>query len=409
VWVNLAVVVRTVGALLAQLDPALEDAAATLGASPWRRFRHVVLPLAWPAVLAAASIVFLFCFTSFGIARVLAGPAHPTLEVEIWRRATQAFDLRIACALAVLQLLVVGAAMAWAARLQRRAARPVQLRTAAGLRPPRTARQRLLVGAVAIASTVVVVIPVAMVVLRSFRVRSRWSLSAWSAVLHGPTRGTGAAAPVLADPLATVTTSLRIALAATVIAVVVGGLAAVAIDANQRAGRWLDTGLMLPLGTSAVVVGFGLLITFDQAPLDLRGSSIMLPLGQALVAIPFVVRAMLPTLRAIDPDLRHAAATLGAAPLRAWREVDLPILRRAIGAAAGFAFAISLGEFGATSFLTRAGNETIPIGISRLLGRPSTFNLAQAFVLTTLLIALTTAVVLVFDLLREGRGVPGGR
>jgi len=248
-----------------------------------------------------------------------------------------------------------------------------------------------------------------MVVLRSFRVRSRWSLRAWSAVLHGPTGGTGAAAPVLTDPLATVTTSLRIALAATVIAVVVGGLAAVAIDANQRAGRWLDTGLMLPLGTSAVVVGFGLLITFDQAPLDLRGSSIMLPLGQALVAIPFVVRAMLPTLRAIDPDLRHAAATLGAAPLRAWREVDLPILRRAIGAAAGFAFAISLGEFGATSFLTRAGNETIPIGISRLLGRPSTFNLAQAFVLTTLLIALTTAVVLVFDLLREGRGVPGGR
>jgi thiamine transport system permease protein len=242
-----------------------------------------------------------------------------------------------------------------------------------------------------------------MVVMRSFRIRSQWSFAAWRAVLRGPGHGVGAAAPVLTDPLATVGASLRIALAATIIAVVVGGLAATAIEANRRAGRWLDTGLMLPLGTSAVVVGFGLLITFDRAPFDLRGSAIMLPLGQALVAIPFVVRAMLPTLRAVDPDLRHAAATLGASPARTWREVDLPMLRRAIGVAAGFAFAISLGEFGATSFLTRAGNETIPIGIARLLGRPSTLNLAQAFVLTTLLIAMTTAVVLAFDLLREGR------
>jgi thiamine transport system permease protein len=362
-----------------------------------------VLPLAWPSIVAAASIVFLFCFTSFGIARVLAGPAHPTLEVEIWRRATQAFDLRIACALAVLQLLVVGAAMAWSARVQRRAARPVQLRSTARLRIARTARQRLLVGAVGVATAVVVVVPIAMVVMRSFRIRSQWSLAAWRAVLRGPGHGVGAAAPVLTDPLATVGASLRIALAATVIAVAVGGLAATAIEANRRAGRWLDTGLMLPLGTSAVVVGFGLLITFDRAPFDLRGSAIMLPLGQALVAIPFVVRAMLPTLRAVDPDLRHAAATLGASPARTWREVDLPMLRRAIGVAAGFAFAISLGEFGATSFLTRAGNETIPIGIARLLGRPSTLNLAQAFVLTTLLIAMTTAVVLAFDLLREGR------
>lgn len=101
---------------------------------------------------------------------------------------------------------------------------------------------------------------------------------------------------------------------------------------------------MLPLGVSAVTVGFGFLITLDEPPLDLRTSWILVPLAQALVGVPFVVRTMLPVLRAVDGRLREAAAVLGASPLRAWREVDLPLVRRALLIAAGFAFAVSLGS-----------------------------------------------------------------
>ena len=157
---------------------------------------------------------------------------------------------------------------------------------------------------------------------------------------------------------------------------------------------------MLPLGTSAVTVGFGLLITMDRRPLDLRGSWVLIPIAHAVVAVPFVVRAVLPSLRSIDPRLRDAAATLGAAPGRVWREIDLPFLRRALVAGAGFAFAISLGEFGATSFLTRVGDQTMPIAIGRLLGRPSALNLSQAYALATVLMVLTLAAVLAVDRLR---------
>ena len=132
-------------------------------------------------------------------------------------------------------------------------------------------------------------------------------------------------------PLDTITTSLRYAVAATVLAVGLGVLAAGAIAYGR--GRWrrrlLDTGLMLPLGTSAVTIGFGLLITMDRAPLDLRGSWIIIPIAHALVAMPFVVRAVLPSLRAIDPHLREAAAVLGARPARIWSEVDPPMVGRA--------------------------------------------------------------------------------
>ena len=106
------------------------------------------------------------------------------------------------------------------------------------------------------------------------------------------------------------------------VATAVARLAAAAgLDADHR-GRWS----VLPLGVSAVTVGFGFLIVFDTPPLDLRTSWWIIPIAHALVALPFVVRATVPTLRSIDPRLREAAAVLGAAPVRVWREVDLPVV-----------------------------------------------------------------------------------
>lgn len=406
VWVNLAVVIRTVGASVAQLDPALGDAAATLGAGPWRTMRHVTLPLLRPAIAASGSIVFLFCLTSFGIARLLGGPTRPTLEVEIWRATTQRLDLRAASVLALVQLVAVLVMMgAWTA-VQARSSRAYSMRTVQHIRTARSGTGRFLVIGVAALTTIIAITPLMVLVMRSLHTGARqWSLDAWRAVFgHAPRPIPGAVAQARA-PWESLLTSLRIGAVATVISVVIGTLAACAIAYARRGSRVLDTGLMLPLGTSAVTVGFGLLITFDRAPIDLRGSWIMLPLGQALVALPFVVRVVLPTLRAIHPGLREAAATLGAPPRRVWREVDLPVLRRAIGVAAGFAIAMALGEFGATSFLTRTGNETAPIVIARLLARPSQLNLATSSALATLLAAATLVVILLIDRLRGERRV----
>jgi len=178
------------------------------------------------------------------------------------------------------------------------------------------------------------------------------------------------------------------------IATAIGFLAAVAINTSPRLGKLLDAGLMLPLGTSAVTIGLGMLITFDKPPFDWRASWWLIPLGHALVAVPFVVRAMLSVLRAIPRDLRAAASTLGAAPLHAWWQVDARALRRPLLAGAGFSAAISLGEFGATTVLTRSGRETLPIAIGRLLGRAGGLPRAQGFAIATILLVLTTVIVM---------------
>jgi thiamine transport system permease protein len=155
-------------------------------------------------------------------------------------------------------------------------------------------------------------------------------------------------------------------------------------------------------------VGFGFLIALDQ-PVDLRASPWLVPAAQAVVALPFVVRTMTPVLRSIDPRLREAAAVLGASPARAWREVDLPLVRRALLVAAGFAFAISLGEFGATTVIARADTPTVPVAIDRLLGRPGSLNVGQAFALSVVLMVITAAAVLLVDHVRRRDQLDPGR
>ncbi|HEY5664227.1 MAG TPA: iron ABC transporter permease [Ilumatobacter sp.] len=399
---NLAVVVRTVGAVWEQLPPDLEHAAATLGASPWRVVTHVTLPLLRPALSAAAAIVFLFTFTSFGVIRVLGTAGTATIEVEVWRRATQLGDVGGAAVLALLQLVALALVVVWSGRLQRRHSHTIGLQGAFA-RPRPVGRQRPAVAAGVGGALVVVTLPLLALVERSLRVDGAYSLAAWRSLGDDEIR------PGLRlgiDPLEALGNSATTAAWATVFAVVIGVLASVAIAALGRSGRWLDTGLMLPLGTSAVTIGFGMLITFDVAPVDWRAAWWLVPVGHALVAAPFVVRATLGVVRSIDPDLRAAAATLGAQPIRAWAATTLPFLRRPIAAGAGLAAAISLGEFGATSFLSRSGSETLPIAIERLLARTGRLFQAQAFALSAILAAATVAIVIAVDAgsLLETRG-----
>lgn len=399
VFFNYAVVVRTVGGLWSLLDPRLEEAARVLGASRWRAFREVTLPLLTPAIAASAAIVFLFTFTSFGVVLILGGPGRATIEVEIHRATTQLLDLPLASTLALLQLVAVLAALSVYGRLTRRA--QVQQRLVASdttrRRPRGRAERGLLVGNLVVIIGLVLS-PLAVLVERSLVTADGYGWDNWRRLL------TDDASTVLAVPAAeAVRNSLLFGVSATVVALVVGALAASAatLDRGRLTGL-VDRALMVPLGTSAVTVGFGFLIALDR-PLDLRGSPLLVPLAQALIATPFVVRTLLPVLRSIDRRLREAAAVLGAAPLRVWREVDLPIVGRALLVAAGFSFAIAVGEFGATVFVARANLPTMPVAIFRLLGRPGVANFGQAMAMSTLLAALTAAALLAIDRLRVGQ------
>lgn len=395
VFFNVSVVVRTVGAFWEAVDPRREEAAAALGASPWQVFRTVTLPALRPGIVSAASVVFLFCATSFGVVLTMGGLRYANVETEIYLLTTQELDLTGAAALSVLQVLVITGLLALSARV-RRTAGPVS-RTARRLPVPRGRHLPVLLWAGLV--VVFLMTPIASMVLASLRRGDAWGLANYRAL-----GSTGERNALLVPATEGLSNSLQIALVASLVALALGTTVAFLVS-RPGAGRGtalLDGVFMLPLGVSAVTVGFGFLITLDRPPIDLRSSALLIPVAQAMVALPLVVRTVVPVLRSIDDRQRQAAASLGAGPLRVLLTVDVPVAWRALLAAAGFAFAVSLGEFGATSFLARDDSPTLPVVIYRLIGHPGAENFGMAMAASVVLAATTAAVMLAVQRLRVG-------
>ena len=367
VFFNLAVVVRTVGSLWAGIDRRREEAAAALGASPLQVLRTVTLPALLPGIVSAASVVFLFCATAFGVVLTLGGLRYATVETEIYLLTTQLLDLQGAAALSVLQLVVVSVLLYGAQRTRARREHALD-RTGERDATRRPRRRDLPVLALTTLVLGLVAAPLLTLLLRSLRVGDTWGLAHYRDLT-----GTGQGSALLVPVSTALANSWRVAVDATLLAMLLGVLVSLAVSRRPRArsGRravaLLDSVFMLPLGVSAVTLGFGFLVTLDRPPLDLRSSAVLVPIAQAMVALPLVVRTLVPVLGSLEPRQRQAAASLGASPLRLALSVDLPVLWRPLVAATGFAFAVSLGEFGATSFLARPENPTLPVVIYQLV------------------------------------------
>jgi thiamine transport system permease protein len=389
VFFNYAVVVRSVGSFWAGLDHRLEEQARVLGAGRIRTFWEITLPRLRPVLAAAGSIVFLFSFTSFGVVLVLGGPRRATVETEIYRYAVTRIDFTSAAAVAVLQLLAVLALVTLATRLER--SRPATTAIARPAPPLRRSTRFANYGSM----LVLLGLPIAVVIERSFAVGGRYGLDHYRALNTRVPQLPAAATTALRN-------SILYAFVAMALAVLIGSIASLVVVHGRRwLSRVFDLGLTIPLGTSAVTIGFGMIIALDEPPLDFRTSSWIVPIAHSLVGVPFVVRTMVPVLRRIDPRLREAASVLGASPRRVRREVDLPIASRGMVVGAAFAFAVSIGEFGATSFLPRRPDTlTAPQALFRLLSTPGELLRGQAMALAVVLMALVAVAVFAIESVR---------
>ena len=201
-------------------------------------------------------------------------------------------------------------------------------------------------------------------------------------------------------PIDAVKNSLTYASLTVLISLLLGFPVASVLARPGRMERFLDPLLMLPLGASAVTLGLGYIISFNQPPLSLLKSPWLVPIAHSTIALPFVIRSLQPALAAIPDDYRKAAAVLGAAPLKAWLSVTWPIVGRATLAAGTFAFTVSLGEFGATSILARPDNPTLPLAIYRFLSQPGGLNYGQAMAMASLLMVVATLAILLIEKIR---------
>ncbi len=408
IFYNYTIVLRLVGGFWQHLDPRLEQGATMLGATRLQTLLRVTLPLLLPVVGAAALLVFMFSFTSFGVIVILGGARMATLEVEIYRQTAQLLRLDSAATLALIQALCTLLLSLIYARLATRTAVPLELQAREiTSRRPRSLAARLLVGLNSLLIVLLLGAPLLALVVRSLLAAPGsaypFTLTAYSALTENRT---GSA--FFVPPTSALFNSLRIAATTTMLALLVGIPAAYLLQSRQKLRErplftttLLDALFMLPLGISAVTLGLGYLVALNTLGLgSLRASPWLVPLLHSLVALPFVIRALLPALRARTPHQREAAAMLGATPLIAWLRVELPQLAPALATGAIFAFTVSMGEFGATLLLARPETPTIPVMIFRFLGQPGAINYGQALAMSSILMLTTALGFLLLERLR---------
>ena len=378
VFYNVAVVIRIVGGFLASYNPRIEEAAQNLGANRWQVLRYIALPMALPAIGAAAALTFLYTFTSFGVVLILGGARFATLEVEIYRQTSQLLRLDVSTSLALVQMLVTLIVSWMSSHLSMQANVTSEAFVGEVRKSPRTLASKALVIGSAAFVVVVLVVPLVALALRSLNLEG--DPLRYFAALNENARSSFFFVP----PLMAIRNSLLFGIVTAMLAMSLGLPLAYSIARNPSlVARLIDRALLLPIGTSAVTLGLGFIITFNQQPLELRTSPILLPLAHTLAALPFVVRAVVPAIRAFDPRLREAARGLGAGSFDVLRLIDLPILAAPFAAATIFAFVISLGEFGSSLLITRPEFPTMPVVIYTFLGQPGALNYASSGVGST--------------------------
>ena len=384
VFYNFAIALRIITSYWSALGFQTEEAARTLGAGEWAVWRDIRLPLIRPALFSAGLLVFIFTFTSFGVVLILGGIRFATLEVQIYYQAVSIFNLPLAAALSLVQIAVMSLMLVLYTRSQKQV-RPAFASSASIARPIKTKRQRLVVGAVIAFMCLLLFTP-----LLALTVRSLWTGGALDATNFLALVQRSRGSLLFIPPIESVWNSLRFALLAMLSALTLGIIAAFMIQRSLRLSRLADPLFMLPLATSAVTLGFGFVVALDEPPLNLRSSWLIIPVSHTLVALPFVIRSILPSLRAIPQSIPEAARVLGARPLDLLLTIDLPLISRGLAVGATFAFTVSMGEFGASLFVARPESVTIPVVIYRLIGDPGLSSYRQALAMSVILMLVCT-------------------
>lgn len=368
---NLCLVVRAGVDALGQVSASRVAAARTLGATPWRVFWRVEWPAILPWLASAVCLVFLYCFSGFGLALILGGQKYATVEVEIYTLVAHELKLAQAGALALCMLLLTGTVALVYAAMERRLATPARTDVIARRRPAGVWQWACVAAALAVL-VFFCALPLLAILARALGA----GRGAWAALVD-------------AETIHAVWNTLRFTAVALLLATALGMAHAFA----ARRSVVLRAAAFLPFVVSPVTVAFGLLLLYPQW----SASMLLLVCAYALLAYPFVAKSLGAALDSQPEHLLQAARTLGSSPWRGFLRVTLPLVAPSLRRGMAFAAATALGEFAVTLFLSRPEWATLTTLIYERLGRPGATNRDSAMVLASVLMLLALLVFLLIE------------
>jgi thiamine transport system permease protein len=353
------------------IDSEQIEAARLDGATDSKIRRVIELPQQRPGLASAALLVALYSATSYGLVLTLGLGKVKTLETEIAIATLQQLDLELAGQYAALQTLLTIAMFLASKKVHGTPSALDQIHKSL-LRPSSVER---VLGPTLLA---LIVIALSASLSRAFAgdglIANLGNLA---------TRGERELLNITV--LEASANSLRNALVVVLFVVPIAYLLA----SRKRPSGWV----LIPIGISPVVIGLATLALAGYLPRALTSSWILLPLIQVLFALPVAYQILRPAYLAIDRELIEASRLDGAGRLKRVSLIELPIIKRSVALAAAFAAMVSIGEFGAASFLAFGSNETLPIVIYKLLGRPGVENLGMAMTVAAIYILISAYVI----------------
>ncbi|AYF98408.1 iron ABC transporter permease [Protaetiibacter intestinalis] len=397
--------------LLRSLDPSLDEAAASIGASKWRIFRTVTLPMLVPGFASSFLLLFVEAIADLANPLVIGGD-FTVLSSRAYIAITGEYNVGAGAAYSIVLLLPALAVFLvqryWAGRKN-----VVSVTGKPAGRPDTVtflpARILLLTGVGLIALLIVTIY--ATVVLGGFvkilGINNAFDLSHYRYVLSG----------IGSDAMITTTT---LALIATPIAGVLGLVVAWLIVRKLRSGQGaLDFLGMLGLAVPGTVLGIGYALTFNS-PLGF-GNVALLPAlagggavfgGAVAIVMVYVIRsspsgqrAGVASLQQIDMAIDEASASLGASGMTTFRKVTLPLIRPALLAGLTYAFARSMTTLSPIIFITTPQTK---IMTSQILSEVDAGRFGNAFAYCTILIVIVMSVIGLLNLFVRDSSVPRG-
>ena len=332
-------------AALANLDPAMEQAAENLGCPPWRRFFRITLPLAMPGVFAGASIVFIWAFTELGVPLVFDFPRVAPVQIFDGLKGldNNPIPYALTAILLIIAMLIFAGAKA-VVGISPLGSTPRPKGQATASRPP--GWRALGCFAVFAGVFLVACLPHFGVVLLSLAERwygtvipDQFTLRHYLEAL-----GNGLVVPSIQN-------SLWYSGCATLLALVIGvAVAWVVVRSDLKCRGWLDVMVMMPLAVPGLVMAFGYLALSQEGKVfhflvGPSGSPFwLLVIAYAIRRLPYIVRAAVAGLQQTNPALEEAARSLGATPVRVLRRIALPLIGANLAAGAVLAFAFAMLE-----------------------------------------------------------------
>jgi iron(III) transport system permease protein len=380
----------TLRGVLESINPVLEDAAMDLGASRWAVFRRITLPLSGPGIGSALLVLFIESLADFGNPLILGGSGFPVLSVQVYLQVTGMFDLAGGAALAVILLVPSVTAFLvqryWVGRRRYVTVTGKPARSAIKAVSPLA---RWCLFGVAAGLALAIALFYAVIVVGAF---SR----AWG-VDHTPTfRNFGY---VLGVGLDTVRDTLAIAVSSTPVAGILGMVIAFLVVRRRFPGRrTLELVSILNFAVPGTVLGIGYILAFNQPPLLLTGTALILIANFVFRYVPVGIQSGMAVLRQIDPAIEEAAANLGATTAVTFRRITLPLLVPAFFSGLTFSFVRAMTAISAAIFLVSADWNLMTV---QILSQTEAGRLGAAAAFSVILIGLVLAAI---GLIRIGLG-----